>query len=142
MLAALRSQRLTKLPHLLQLPVQVLIYIGLFLFSEQLVVWLHIPLPANIVGMVLLLFLIVSRILPLKWVKAGSNWLLAEMLLFFVPAVVAVINYGPLLRQDGLRICLVIAISTLLVLAATSLVVQRIYQYEIARAERKLARHE
>lgn len=142
MLAALRSQRLTKLPHLLQLPVQVLIYIGLFLFSEQLVVWLHIPLPANIVGMVILLFLIVSRILPLKWVKAGSNWLLAEMLLFFIPAVVAVINYGPLLRQDGVRICLVIAISTMLVLAATSLVVQRIYQYEIARAERKLARHE
>lgn len=142
MLAALRSQRLTKLPHLLQLPVQILIYIGLFLFSEQLVVWLHIPLPANIVGMVLLLFLIVSHVLPLRWVKAGSNWLLAEMLLFFIPAVVAVINYGPLLRQDGVRICLVIAISTMLVLVATSLVVQRIYQFEIARAERKLARHE
>lgn len=142
MLAPLRSQRLAKLPHLLQLPVQVLIYIGLFLFSEQLVVWLHIPLPANIVGMVLLLFLIVSRILPLKWVKAGSNWLLAEMLLFFVPAVVAVVNYGPLLRTDGLRICLVIAISTILVLTATSLVVQRIYQYEIDRAARKQVPHE
>lgn len=139
MLAALRSQRLTKLPRLLQLPVQVLIYIGLFLFSEQLVVWLHIPLPANIVGMVLLLVLIVTRILPLRWVKAGSNWLLAEMLLFFVPAVVAVVNYGPLLREDGVRICLVIAISTLLVLAATSLVVERIYHIEIAREQRKLA---
>ncbi|GAA0479308.1 MULTISPECIES: CidA/LrgA family protein [Tatumella] len=142
MLAALRSQRLTKLPHLLQLPVQVLIYIGLFLFSEQLVVWLHIPLPANIVGMVLMLLLIVSRVLPLKWVKAGSNWLLAEMLLFFVPAVVAVVNYGTLLREDGVRICLVIAISTVMVLAATSFVVEHIYRYETQRAARKQARHE
>ncbi len=142
MLAALRSQRLTKLPRFLQLPVQVLIYIGFFLFSEQLVVWLHIPLPANIVGMLLMLLLIVTRVLPLKWVKAGSNWLLAEMLLFFVPAVVAVVNYGTLLREDGVRICLVIAISTVLVLSATSFVVERIYRYEIQRAERRRSRHE
>ncbi|ARU95439.1 CidA/LrgA family protein [Tatumella citrea] len=142
MLAALRSQRLTKLPRLLQLPVQVLIYIVFFLFSQQLVVWLHIPLPANIVGMILMLILIVTKVLPVKWVKAGSNWLLAEMLLFFVPAVVAVINYGTLLREDGVRICLVIAISTVLVLSATSFVVERIYRYETQRAERRQGRDE
>ncbi|MHB7294622.1 CidA/LrgA family protein, partial [Klebsiella pneumoniae] len=38
----------------------------------------------------------------------------AEMLLFFVPAVVAVVNYAQLLMVDGWRIFLVIALSTLM----------------------------
>ncbi|WP_312393524.1 CidA/LrgA family protein [Mixta calida] len=126
----------------LQVPLQVGIYIGLFIFAQQLVGWLHLPLPANIVGMLLLLTLIVLRIVPLKWVKAGGSWLLAEMLLFFVPAVVAVVNYGDLLKVEGWRICVVIALSTLMVLGATALVVDRVYRLEIWLAQRKQARHE
>ncbi|QDY40672.1 CidA/LrgA family protein [Candidatus Pantoea soli] len=123
-------------------PLQLLLYIGLFIASDRLVSWLHLPLPANVVGMVLLLALIVTRIVPLRWVKAGASWLLAEMLLFFIPAVVAVVNYSDLLRSEGWRICLVIALSTLLVLAATSLVVDRLYRYELARAARRQLTHD
>ncbi|MDI8746454.1 CidA/LrgA family protein, partial [Salmonella enterica subsp. enterica serovar Montevideo] len=32
----------------LQVPVQVLLYAGLFIFSQYLVSWLHLPLPANL----------------------------------------------------------------------------------------------
>ncbi len=54
--------------------------------------------------MVMLLLLIVCRVIPVSWVRAGARWLLAEMLLFFVPAVVAVVNYAQLLMVDGWRI--------------------------------------
>lgn len=101
-------------------PVQVLLYAGLFVFAEYLVDWLNLPLPANLVGMVLMLTLILCRALPLSWVRAGARWLLAEMLLFFVPAVVAVVNYAQLLMVDGWRIFAVIALSTLMVLGATA----------------------
>lgn len=120
-----------------QVPLQVMLYAGLFIFSQHLVTWLHLPLPANIVGMLLLLAMIMLRILPLGWVKAGSKWLLAEMLLFFIPAVVAVVNYSELLRIEGWRILLVIGLSTLMVLAATSLVVDKIYRLELRLAARK-----
>ncbi|GKL02727.1 hypothetical protein NUKP42_48830 [Klebsiella variicola] len=59
--------------------------------------------------------------------------MLAEMLLFFVPAVVAVVNYTQLLMVDGWRIFLVIALSTLMVLGATAWVVDRVYRYEVSR---------
>ncbi|ROP60198.1 holin-like protein [Enterobacter sp. BIGb0383] len=118
----------------LQIPVQVVLYAGLFVVAEYLVAWLHLPLPANLVGMLILLMLILCRIVPLRWVRAGAAWLLAEMLLFFVPAVVAVVNYAQLLMVDGWRICLVIALSTLLVLGATAWVVDKVYRYEIRRA--------
>lgn len=141
MAVALSPQRTGWLQRL-QVPLQVGVYIALFICAQQMVEWLHLPLPANIVGMLLLLALIVLRIMPLKWVKAGGNWLLAEMLLFFVPAVVAVVNYGDLLKVEGWRICLVIALSTLMVLAATALVVDRVYRLEMWLAQRKQARHE
>ena len=48
----------------LQVPVQVLLYAGLFVFAEYLVNWLHLPLPANLVGMVLMLTLILCRVIP------------------------------------------------------------------------------
>lgn len=118
----------------LQIPVQVVLYAGLFVVAEYLVAWLHLPLPANLVGMLILLVLILCRIVPLRWVRAGAAWLLAEMLLFFVPAVVAVVNYAQLLMIDGWRICLVIALSTLLVLGATAWVVDKVYRYEVRRA--------
>ena len=121
----------------LQVPVQVLVYAGLFVCAQYLVNWLHLPLPANLVGMLMLLALIVCRIIPLKWVRAGARWLLAEMLLFFVPAVVAVVNYTQLLMVDGWRILLVIALSTTLVLGATAWVVDKVYRYEMSRLNRE-----
>ena len=136
MALAIRPQNMGWLRHV-QVPLQVVLYVVFFLAAQALVDWLHLPLPANIVGMLLLLALIMLRVLPLNWVKAGSRWLLAEMLLFFVPAVVAVVNYSQLLRVDGWRIMLVIGISTLLVLSATALVVDRVYRFEVARATRK-----
>ncbi len=141
MALALRPLKTHRLPRL-WVPLQLLLYIGLFIFSSWLVNWPRLPLPANVVGMLLLLALIVTGIVPLRWVKAGANWLLAEMLLFFIPAVVAVVNYSDLLRAEGARICLVIAVSTLLVLATTALVVDRVYRFELARAARKQAQHD
>lgn len=76
------------------------------------------------------------RILPLQWVRAGARWLLAEMLLFFVPAVVAVVNYAQLLLVDGWRIFAVIALSTVMVLGTTAWVVEKVYRYEMRRLNR------
>ena len=123
----------------LQIPFQVVLYAGLFIFAQQLVARWHIPLPANLVGMLLLLALIVCRVVPLNWVRAGSRWLLAEMLLFFVPAVVAVVNYPHLMMVDGWRIVLVIALSTLLVLGATAWVVDKVYRFEVDRERRGMS---
>lgn len=131
-----------KAPSLLtrfQVPIQVVLYALIFMVADRLVTLLHLPLPANIVGMVMLLLLIVFRVLPISWIKAGSRWLLAEMLLFFVPAVVAVVNYAQLLMVEGWKIFLVIGVSTTLTLGATALIVDWVYKLELRLAEKKSA---
>lgn len=97
---------------------------------------LHLPLPANLTGMLLLLVCILLGVVKAQWFSAGARWLLAEMLLFFVPAVVAVVNYQELLLQEGWRIMVVLIVSTVLVLGTTALVVDRVYRLELKLARR------
>ncbi|MGY6039803.1 CidA/LrgA family protein [Aeromonas sp. AE23HZ002T15] len=120
----------------LQTVFQIVLLAGIWLLADTAVRTLHLPLPANLTGMLLLLACILLGVVKAQWFSAGARWLLAEMLLFFVPAVVAVVNYQDLLLQEGWRIMLVLVISTILVLGTTALVVDRVYRFELMLARR------
>ncbi|MBV8680631.1 MAG: CidA/LrgA family protein [Aquitalea sp.] len=93
--------------------------------------------PAGVLGMLLMLLALGLRCLPLSWCKSGARWLLAEMLLFFIPATVAVVQYPQLFASAGVRILLVIVLSTIMVMTVTSLVVDAGYRFEIMLKRRK-----
>ncbi|RQM60829.1 CidA/LrgA family protein [Aeromonas enteropelogenes] len=119
-----------------QTPFQIALLALVWLLADTAVRILHIPLPANLTGMLLLLACILLGVVKAQWFEAGARWLLAEMLLFFVPAVVAVVNYQELLLQEGWRIMVVLLVSTTLVLGTTALVVDRVYRLELKLARR------
>ncbi|MXR35699.1 CidA/LrgA family protein [Craterilacuibacter sinensis] len=85
-------------------------------------------LPGGVLGLVLLFLVLQAKWLPVSWVEQGSRWLLAEMLLFFIPAVVAVVQFTALFEQNGIRIMAVIVLSTACVMLSTALVVDRCYR--------------
>ena len=124
----------------LQTPFQIALLAAIWLLADIAVRTLHLPLPANLTGMLLLLVCILLGVVKAQWFSAGARWLLAEMLLFFVPAVVAVVNYQELLLQEGWRIMVVLVTSTVLVLGTTALVVDRVYRLEL-RLARRSRRH-
>lgn len=115
----------------LRIPFQIGLLAAIWFLADCAVSYFHLPLPANVTGMLALLALILLGWVRVEWFRAGAGWLLAEMLLFFVPAVVAVVNYQDLLLQEGWRIGLVLVISTTLVLGVTALVVDRLYRFEL-----------
>ncbi len=108
-----------------------------WLAADFMVRTFHLPVPANLTGLLLLLVLIFSRVVNVEWLRHGAAWLLAEMLLFFVPAVVAVVNYQDLLKQEGAKIMVVLVISTIMVIASTAWVVDKLYRYELKKARLK-----
>lgn len=95
---------------------------------------LHLPIPGSILGIIVLFALLKMNIMKLSWIEAGANWLLAELLLFFIPAAVGVMKYFPLLEHDGVRIMIVVIASTVAVMASSGLVASRIAK----RKEHKL----
>lgn len=96
----------------------------LYLLGCQLSAWLHWPIPGGVVGMALLLLVFATGRVKPATLQTGATLLMAEMLLFFIPALMSLLDYGPLLRSEGWRILLVIGASTLLVMLATAFTVE------------------
>ncbi len=97
--------------------------------------WLHLPIPGSILGIFVLFALLKTGIIKLDWIEQGANWLLAELLLFFIPAAVGIMKYIPMLEHDGVRIMMVVIFSTLIVMISSGLIASRISK----RKERKLS---
>ena len=97
-----------------------------------------LPLPGGIVGMVLVLALLASgRVRPIA-VRRGAGWLLAEMLLFFVPAVMAILDHRELMGLVGLKVAAVILAGTVMVMGGTALAVDLAWRWRM-RGERNAA---
>lgn len=90
---------------------------------------LSLPFPGPVVGLVLMLIGLQSR-----WVRepvsAAAEFLLAHLSLLFVPVGVGVITHLQLVSDHGLRLLLVIVLSTWIGLAVTALVLRRLLGHE------------
>lgn len=91
---------------------------------------LALPVPGGVVGLLALLALLFCGGVAPRWVKAGADWLLADMLLFFIPAAVAAVQYGGLFKEDGWRLALVVVGGTLMVMVAVAFAVDRAVRLE------------
>lgn len=117
----------------LRLLVELAILFALFLLGGQLATWLGWPIPGGVMGLALLLLLFASGVLKPAMLQLGAGWLMAEMLLFFIPALMSLLDYGALIRDEGWRILLVIAVSTLMVMVVTALTVELVCRWRLRR---------
>lgn len=104
------------LKSLLQIGALILLWFA----GEALMRLTGLPFPGSIAGFAILLLLLATGVLPLPMVRAGADWLLARMLVLFVPALLAVLEYPQFIGPAGLKILLVIVAGTALVMAATA----------------------
>jgi holin-like protein len=99
---------------------------------------LKLPFPGPVVGMILLLIA-----LRMPWVrdKVGgvAEFLLAHLSLLFVPVGVGVMAHLGLLTQFGLRIAVVIVLSTWVGLVVTALVLRALMRRSQAGATQQEA---
>lgn len=85
---------------------------------------LSMPIPANVIGLILFTACLFLNIIKLEWVEASAQFLLRHMLLFFVPYVVGTMAFFPLIRESALSIFAGLVLSTLVSLAATGWLTQ------------------
>lgn len=84
------------------------------LAGEALAQALHVPVPGGVMGMLILfLALLLRRGVP-EDLEKTSQLVLKPLSLYFVPASVGIMTMGPLLAQEGLRIGLVMVLSTVI----------------------------
>ncbi len=80
--------------------------------------WLNLPLPGTLVGMLLLFGLLMTGVVKLEWVEQGAAVLIGELLLFFIPSAIGVIQYTQLFGTTGAMLLGVIVTSVITLLAS------------------------
>lgn len=106
------------------LVLQVLMVAACWGAGEALVRWTHAPLPGSIAGLLVLLALLGLRVVHPPDVERGAGFLLARMMLFFTPAVVAVVDHPEWMGALGVRLAVAIVAGTLAVMLVTGSVVE------------------
>ena len=101
----------------------------------------NLPISAGVLGLFSMLTLLLTGLLPLHWIKAGSDLILSELVLFFVPCVVGLINYQQLFIQQGWQLVLAVLLGSLCVLIVTAYTVFIGFKME-AWIKAKIARPE
>ena len=117
--------------HLSRLFVELAVLLGLYLLGCQLAAWLAWPIPGGVIGMALLLLAFAFGWVKPAALQLGAGLLMAEMLLFFIPALMSLLDYGGLLREEGWRILLVIGVSTLMVMLVTAFTVEWVCRWSL-----------
>lgn len=105
---------------------QIALLSGLAVVSNLIVVAIALPLPGSIVGIMLLFGLLQLNILRLEWIELGANLLLTELLLFFIPSAVGIVQYRSLLLTQGIPILIVIVASTVVIMAGSGLLAKKL----------------
>ncbi|CAB3771867.1 CidA/LrgA family protein [Paraburkholderia solisilvae] len=132
--ARARSGALASGVRALRIVAQCAALAGVWFVADFAVRHLGLPVPGGVVGLLALLAALLCGGIAPRWVKAGADWLLSELLLFFIPAAVAAVQYGGLLREDGWRLALVVVGGTLMVMVAVAFAVE-----QTSRLERRFA---
>lgn len=98
---------------------QFMIILLVSCIGELLYELLPLPIPATIYGLVLMLGLLICKVIPLHAVKETAEFLIEIMPVMFIPAGVGLIVYWSQLKGFLLPICVIIVVSSILVMLVT-----------------------
>jgi holin-like protein len=105
---------------------QVAFFIGFSMVMNAVADGLRLPVPGSILGIGVLFLLLQTKVIKLEWIDVGAKWLLAEMLLFFIPPAVGMMEYRELIRTSGLQLLVAVTGSVLVVMVGSGLIAERL----------------
>jgi holin-like protein len=97
---------------------------GLNKLGYVLVAQLHIPLPGNVAGMLLLFGLLCSGVVPARWFERSSGLLARHLPFFFVPIAVGLMSLSAAVISEGWLLILILVASAAVGLCTTGWVAQ------------------
>jgi holin-like protein len=85
------------------------LFLGYFISTST-----HLPLPSNVIGLVLLFLLLVFGLVKLQWVEATAEWILKYLALFFVVPTVGIMVHFDRLSKEAVQIFVPIILSIII----------------------------
>ncbi|MCI8890493.1 MAG: CidA/LrgA family protein [Eubacterium sp.] len=108
----------------------------ILLFSflgEILYLFIPLPIPASVCGLLLMFAALCTGILKLEQVKEAAVFLIEIMPVMFIPAAVGLLDAWPVLQPIWIPVMLITFLTTIIVMAVTGQVTQRLIRKERAK---------
>ena len=110
----------------MKLYVQLMIIFMISLVGEGISSVFHLPVPASIIGLVLLFLALQFKILRLRHISMVGNFLLANMTILFLPPAVGIMDKFQVIAPYLLPIILIVLGAIVLTVCVIAVVVQLI----------------
>ncbi|WP_332633817.1 CidA/LrgA family protein [Halalkalibacter flavus] len=85
-----------------------------------------LAIPGSIIGMLLLFLVLITKILPVRYIEEGSSFILRHMPLLFLPVTVGILQFLDVFAGRGFLLILITLISTMMVMVISGLVGQNL----------------
>lgn len=104
--------------------IQMSIYTAILLVSQIISGLLpkSFPVPATVIGLILMYVLLCSRIIKVEWVDSLGSLLISMIGFMFVPSGISLAANLDILKAEGLQLVTVISLSTILMLVVVTCV--------------------
>lgn len=103
---------------------QFAIIVGILTISYMIEIGLSIPFPASIIGMLILMLLLVTKVIKLEQVEDISNFLQKEIILFILPLSIGIMGSIHIFEGKFLITVFIVLISTLISIFTTALIMK------------------
>ncbi|WP_243314845.1 CidA/LrgA family protein [Geothrix paludis] len=103
---------------------QLLLLALIYLLGNQVARLAHLPVPGNVVGIILLYLLLNLGVVRLEHVQEAADFLLRHLVFFFIPVAVDLMNWGGVFYRYGLALALAIVLSTALTFLGAGAIAQ------------------
>lgn len=103
---------------------QIAFLILIWALADRIATLTHLPISGGILGLLILVALLMSGVVKPTLFEQGGELLLANMLLYFIPLVVSVVQYTSLFESEGLKLLIAIGVGFTSVLITTALTVE------------------
>ena len=87
---------------------------------------LNIPIPGNILAMILLFLCLCTGVIKLEKVQDISSFFLDHLAFFFIPAGVGLINSFDSIKSSAIQIIIICIITTIIVMSVTGIIAIKI----------------
>ncbi|CAH0276861.1 Holin-like protein CidA [Peribacillus sp. Bi96] len=87
---------------------------------------LHLPIPGNVIGMILLFILLQTKVLKVEWIELTSGFLVKHLAFFFIPISISLMTMGWLFIDFGLPLALTLGVSLIFGFIVAAWTVQKL----------------
>ena len=105
---------------------EAIIIFGIYLLGVLITDITGVPIPGNVIGMVILFLLLYLKVIKVEQISTISNFFLEHLAFFFIPAGVGLISSFSVIKNIWLQLLIVCFVTTEITMICTGLVVQKI----------------